>query len=99
MIITHELLQIYKYYEKYTVIFVIFVVVAVVVVVVIIIIIIIVVVVVVVVIILVLLRLDASSTTRGPRFRPSPAHFLFVVDKVALEDGFLRVLWFPPFHN
>jgi len=50
-------------------------------------------------IVLVLLRLRrlvSSLTPQKPRFCPSPVHLLFVVDKVALEGGFLRVLRFPP---
>jgi hypothetical protein len=39
-------------------------------------------------------RLVAGLSVRKPRFAPSLVHVGFVVDKVALEQGFLRVLQF-----
>jgi len=82
MITIHELLQIYKCDVKYTIIVVIFVVV--------------IINIVIVLVLPLLRRLVASSTPQRPRFCPIPVHLLFVVDKVALEGRFLRVLSFPP---
>jgi hypothetical protein len=41
-------------------------------------------------------RLAADLPTRRPRFDPGSVHVGFVVDKVALGQVFLRVLWFSP---
>ena len=82
MIITHELLQICKCDLKYTVIVVIFVV--------------IIINIVIVLVLPRLRRLIASSTPQSSRFCPSSVHLLFVVNRVTLEVGFLRVLRFPP---